>query len=603
VGELTLRSESLKKEYKLKKEFKLIIVLKNKEYIAITLILALAFVLRLYGVLAYLQLVPSGINPLAELQGRNFREATYGMAAWRIVDGDIPYRDFYHAQAPLSPFLLASVFLIFGVGIVQARLFLAVFTTFTTFVIFLAGKRINCKTGLLGSLVFAITPTSILYGMFALNDFIAMTFCVIGYFFLTSTIMGYKDKRDVITERNSLILAGLFVSCGVMVKIIVVPIILAFIVILTVEGRLAEVEINDQIKNLFLLIIGFLIPLLIVVSPFYLIFSNEFSKQVLGQHLSKGSLALEWNWRALLKYFIQENLYFFVFFLISAFFAARKSYGRGLIICIIFMVFAIFFLIPRPYRNYYHANILFMAMVCGYFPFPDFKSLSSKSIIFNFVVIINLFLYKIFRYSNLNIVRVAYFNHYLSKVAFAVTLIALIVLIAILIKEKQFTELRINDQVKNAFSSPFQILKGLKSILNKDVTKLVVVSALIVIIATTGVSYPSLSENDKKTIEWIEANTAPEDYVLADDLKINFRAKRRSPFAEISIDRTLLGELTGEMFIEACYEYNVRVVVNTGRLFGNYDTYNVFLEFLEDNYVPINEGYTIYIRTAPLIVR
>jgi len=603
VGELTLRRESLKKKYKLKKEFKLIIVLKNKEYIAITLILALAFVLRLYGVLAYLQLVPSGINPLAELQGRNFREATYGMAAWRIVDGDIPYRDFYHAQAPLSPFLLASVFLIFGVGIVQARLFLAVFTTFTTFVIFLAGKRINCKTGLLGSLVFAITPTSILYGMFALNDFIAMTFCVIGYFFLTSTIMGYKDKRDVITERNSLILAGLFVSCGVMVKIIVVPIILAFIVILTVEGRLAEVEINDQIKNLFLLIIGFIIPLLIVVSPFYLMFSNEFTQQVVGQHLSKGSIALGWNWRALVKYLILENLYFFIFFLIGVIFAARKSYGRGLLICILFMVFAVLFSVPRPYRNYYQMNILFMAMVCGFFPLPNFKALTFKSMMLNFVVILNLFLYKIYRYSNFNVVRVAYFDHYLSKVALTATLIALIALFAILIKEKQFSEFRINDHVKIAFSSPYQILKSLKSILNKDISKLVVASALILIIATTGVSYPSFSESEKKTIEWIEANTAPDDYVLADDLKINFRAKRRSPFAEISIDRTLIGELTGEMFIEACYEYDIRVVVNTERLFGNYDTYNVFLEFLEDNYVPINEGYTIYIRTAPLIVR
>jgi hypothetical protein len=500
---LTLRSESLKNEYKLKKEFKLIKVLKNKEYIAITFILALAFVLRLYGVLAYLQLVPGSPNPLAELQGRSFREATYGMAAWRIVEGDIPYRDFYHAQAPLSSFLLASVFLIFGVGIVQARLFLAVFTTFTTFVIFLAGKRINYKTGLLGSLVFAIAPTSVLYGMFASNDFIAMTFCVVGYFFLTPAIMGYKDKRNVITERNSLLLAGLFVSFGVMVKIIVVPIILAFIVILTVEGRLAEVDMNDQIKNLFFLIIGFLIPLLIVFSPFYLLFSHEFSKQVLGQHLSKSTLSLQWNLRALAKYLIQENLYLFVFFLISAFFAARKSYGRGLIICILFMVLAIFFFVPRPYRNYYHANILFMAMVCGFFPFPDFKSLNSKSIIVNFVVIMNLFLYKIFRYSNLNIVRIAYFDHFLSKMAFAVTLIALIVLIAILIKEKQFTELGINDQVKNVFSSPFQILKGLKTILNKDVTKLVVASALIFIIATTGVSYPSLSESDKRTIEWI----------------------------------------------------------------------------------------------------
>lgn len=572
----------------------------KREYSILMLILILAFVLRFYGILTYLQLMPSGSSNLVELEGRSFREATYGMAAWRIVDGDIPYRDFFHAQAPLSPFLLAFVFLIFGVGVIQARLFLVFFTTFTCFMIFLAGKKIDYKTGLLGSLTFAVAPISVLYGMLAVNDFIAMTFCVIGYFFLTPVIMGYQDKRDSLTERNSLILAGFFTSVGVMVKIIVAPILIAFIVTLIAEGRLVEVDINDQIKNMFFLIIGFIIPLLVVFSPFYFLFGDDFLKQVLGQHVSKGSLSLEWNWRLLVEYLILENLFFFIFFVISAIWAARNSYGRGLLICILFMVFAIFFFIPRPYRNYYQMNILFMAMVCGFFPLPDFKSLNSKSMILNAAVIINLFLYKLYRYSNFNAAKLAYFEHYLAKIALTATLISLIAIIVILIKEKQFTKLKINDHVKNAFSSPYQILKGLKIILNKDVSRLIVVSAFIVIIATTGVSYPNPSESEKKTLKWIEDNTSSDDYILSDDLKINFRAKRRSPFAEISIDRTDLGELTGDMFIDACYEFDVRVVVNTGRLFGTYDTYNVFLEFLEEKYVPINEGYTIYVRTTSL---
>ncbi|MFX1520758.1 MAG: glycosyltransferase family 39 protein [Promethearchaeota archaeon] len=572
----------------------------KREYSILMLILILAFVLRFYGILTYLQLMPSGSSNLVELEGRSFREATYGMAAWRIVDGDIPYRDFFHAQAPLSPFLLAFVFLIFGVGVIQARLFLVFFTTFTCFMIFLAGKKIDYKTGLLGSLTFAVAPISVLYGMLAVNDFIAMTFCVIGYFFLTPVIMGYQDKRDSLTERNSLILAGFFTSVGVMVKIIVAPILIAFIVTLIAEGRLVEVDINDQIKNMFFLIIGFIIPLLVVFSPFYFLFGDDFLKQVLGQHVSKGSLSLEWNWRLLVEYLILENLFFFIFFVISAIWAARNSYGRGLLICILFMVFAIFFFIPRPYRNYYQMNILFMAMVCGFFPLPDFKSLNSKSMILNAAVIINLFLYKLYRYLNFNAAKLAYFEHYLAKIALTATLISLIAIIVILIKEKQFTKLKINDHVKNAFSSPYQILKGLKIILNKDVSRLIVVSAFIVIIATTGVSYPNPSESEKKTLKWIEDNTSSDDYILSDDLKINFRAKRRSPFAEISIDRTDLGELTGDMFIDACYEFDVRVVVNTGRLFGTYDTYNVFLEFLEEKYVPINEGYTIYVRTTSL---
>ena len=101
-------------------------------------------------------------------------------------------------------------------------------------------------------------------------------------------------------------------------------------------------------------------------------------------------------------------------------------------------------------------------------------------------------------------------------------------------------------------------------------------------------------------MDWIKANTSPNEYVLADSLKINFWTLRRSPFAEISKDRTFIGELTGEMFIEACYEYEIRYVVDTGRLFGELDTYDVFLEFLAENYVPIFEGHIIYVRTTSL---
>ncbi|WP_287588053.1 glycosyltransferase family 39 protein, partial [Candidatus Borrarchaeum sp.] len=508
--------------------------------------------------------------------------------------------DFFHAQAPLSPYLLAFVFLMFGVGILQARLFLVFFTTFTCFMIFMAGKRIDYKTGLLGSLIFAITPLSVKYGMNAVNDFIAMTFCAIGYYFLTSVIMINENKKNLTAERNNSILAGLFMSIGVMIKLIVAPILFAFIVILIIEGIFFEFEIKNQVKKIFFLIVGFVIPFLVVFSSFYLLFGDNFTAQVLGQHLAKKPVSYGERWNKLMSRLIIVNPYFFVLFSLSVLFAARQPYGRGLIICFLCMILAVFTFVPSQNTNYYQINILFMSMVCGFFPLPDFKALNFKSLIPNFIVILNLLLYKIYRYSNSNVAGFAYFEHYLAKVALAATLITLIAFIVILTKEKQITELKISDRAKKLLSSPYQVLKGLKNVLNKDVTKLVLASALIVIIATTGVSYPSLSESDKKTIEWIKANTSPDDYVLADDLKINFRAKRRSPFAEISTPRTRFGELTGEMFIEACYEFDIRVVVKTRRLFDSFDTYDVFLEFLEINYVPIKEGHIIYVRTTPL---
>lgn len=589
---------------------------KKREHVFLIIILVIAFVLRLYGILVYAQLMPSITSQTLHI--RHFREATFGMAAWRITEGDLPYRDFFHAQTPLSPLLLALVFSLFGVGIIQARLFLVFFTTFTCFMIFLAGKRIDYKTGLLGSLTFAIAPTSVLYGMLALNDFIAMTFSVIGYYFLTPIIMNDKGtKRDFTVERNNLLLAGFFLSIGVMIKIIVAPIFFAFIAILIIEGQFADVRISDQVKNVTFLIVGFVIPLLLTFSAFYLIIGDEFTTQVLGQHLSKSST---WKnrWKSLVQFLILENFYIFVFFVLSAPFAARKSYGRGLIICTLFMVVAVFLFVPRQYYNYYEINIPLMAMVCGFIPLPDLKSLDTKLAILIFSVIVNVLLFPIYRFLTQGMVLRHYFTQGMGQAALLLFLFTLIALILIVIIEGQFAEVGIYYQVKKAVSFPYQMLKlsvlknllnltrlrsttlkCLNSILNRNVAKALAAS-LIVLIALTNVSYPPPSETDRKTIDWIKANTSPDDYILADNLNINFRAVRRSPFAEISYDRTKQGKLTGEMFIEACYEYDIQVVVNTGRLFGNYDTFNVFLEFLKENYVQIEVGHTIYVRTTSL---
>jgi len=370
---------------------------------------------------------------------------------------------------------------------------------------------------------------------------------------------------------------------------------------LIIEGRHSDVRITDQVKNCGFLILGFIIPLLVVCSPFYLLIGDEFTKQVLTQHLEKPQTPGE-RWFYPVEALILRNVYFFVFFALSALFAIRRPYGRGLIMCILVMVFAIFFISPRQYANYYLALILWMSMVYGLFPFPDLKSLMSKTelIILNGIIVLNLFIYKIYRYLNLYIPRATYFSHVSAQIALVATSVALITFIIILIKEARFIDVGINDQVKKTISLPYQILKRLKSIFDGDGVRFTVAVLFIVLIATTYVSYFPRSGKDIKAMDWVKANTSPDDYVLADDLTINFWTLRRSPFAEISKDLTELGKHTGEVFIEACYEYDVRVVVDTGRLFGKYETYDVFLEFLENNYVQIKEGYLIYVRTDPL---
>ncbi len=568
----------------------------KKEHAVLVIILFLNFALRLYGVIVDVDYF--------------FREATFGMAAWRIVDGDLPYRDFFHAQAPLSPYLLAFVFLMFGVGILQARLFLVFFTTVTCFMIFMAGKRINYKTGLLGCLIFAVVHLSVMNGMVAVNDFIAVTFCIVGYYFLTPVIMGNRYKGEFLANRNCAFLAGVFLSIGVTIKIIIAPILLAFIVVLVIEGQFAGVRINEQAKDLAFLLLGFIIPFLVVFSPFYLIVGNKITLQVLGQHLEKPFVSWGTRWNSLTKYIIRENLYFFVFFSLSALFGARKPYGRGLLICTLFMLFSVFLFVPRQQANYYYLSVPLMAMVCGFFPLSDFKSFNLRStllsvivffgfIILNFTIFIRFYRPR-FYFPVLSLPFYSYSSYYWIQLTFVAFFIALCVFIVFLIKEGQFDGLKITDSVKDIFSSRHQIFKSLRGILSYDGVKLALVVFFVVLITVCNVTYPRLSAKDRKAIDWVKVNTSPDEYILADNLKINFRSGRRSAFAEISRERTHIGELTGEMFIQACYDFDVRVVVNTGFLFGKDDTYDVFIEFLEDNYAQIEVGHTIYVRATSL---
>ncbi len=274
------------------------------------------------------------------------------------------------------------------------------------------------------------------------------------------------------------------------------------------------------------------------------------------------------------------------------------------------MVFTVFFFVPRQQSNYYQIVVLWMAMVCGFFPLSDVKSLNSRSALLSLIVFLGLIILNFtffimfyrprFYFPVLSLPFYSYSSYYLILLILAAFLTFLIIFTVFLVKEGQFEGFKLSDSVKDAFSSHHQFLKTLRGIFNNGEVKFALVVFFILLITVTNLTYPRLNAKDRKAIDWVKANTSPDEYVLADHLKINFGSKRRSAFAEISRERTRIGELTGEMFIEACYDFDVRVVVNIGFLFGKDDTYDVFLEFLEANYVPIIEGHLIYVRTSPL---
>ena len=113
----------------------------------------------------------------------------------------------------------------------------------------------------------------------------------------------------------------------------------------------------------------------------------------------------------------------------------------------------------------------------------------------------------------------------------------------------------------------------------------------------------SMSEKALETVRWLQENTAPDEYILSDNTNINIMAERRGPFAEISIDRMDLGRLTSKMLIRSLYDYQIRVVVVTGRQFDTYKALDDFMDFIKENYTKVEAGYRIYVRDSPLSYR
>jgi len=512
----------------------------KKEYQLITLFLALTGIIRVCYIF-----LPMDFS---------MREGLNGLSAWRITEGEVMYRDFYHSQTPLFAHMVAIVYALLGVGLTQGRLLNVIWSGLTFLVIYFNGKKVNMKTGLLGGLIFALVPAAIQNSVMIQPDFPAITFCLIGYYFFIESHNG-NSKDHKLQNRGSnadytrnLLISGLFIGLGILTKLTVAPMLPAFIAILIIEGLIANTELKILIKRLVILLLGVLISLGIVL-PFFLLETQtraNFFYMALGQHVAKSSR----RWLARVTYpiitAIQKDLLFFtIFFLLSLPHALKTRYGRGIVICIGFMVTSVMLMVPWPNPNYYEINIPMMAMICGMFPLStsilkDFKS-SLKQI---------------------NIHK----REFIKWIGVSSLIIYLVI-------SPLFFATPVSGEIK---------LKNL--ILPLEIKSPV----------------SAMDEAPKLAVEWLQDNTAPDEYVLSDHCVINIMAVRRGPFAEVSVDRTRVGQLDSDMLIQAVLQYKIRVIVVSGRAFGKFDFYDPFMDFVEENFTPIMAGYIIYTREVPL---
>jgi 4-amino-4-deoxy-L-arabinose transferase-like glycosyltransferase len=86
-------------------------------------------------------------------------EGGYLYHAWRMSDGQTPYKDFYSAKEPLFLYTGYLAFKLFSPDIYWVRLLTVIVTILTGYLIFLIGRRIySSKVGLWASSLYLILP-------------------------------------------------------------------------------------------------------------------------------------------------------------------------------------------------------------------------------------------------------------------------------------------------------------------------------------------------------------------------------------------------------------------------------------------------------------
>jgi len=123
----------------------------------------------------------------------NDDEGGYLYHAWRMSEGELPYRDFYSTKEPLFLYTGYLVFKFLGPDVSWIRFFTAIITIFTGFLIFLIGRRVySYKVGLWSLFIYLILPVVYFQARYYRPDAYAVFFSTLGLFLF---IKAWQSKK------------------------------------------------------------------------------------------------------------------------------------------------------------------------------------------------------------------------------------------------------------------------------------------------------------------------------------------------------------------------------------------------------------------------
>lgn len=266
----------------------------------------------------------------------------YWYTAYKLVQGEILYKDIFFTNLPLFPYLSTVYFFLVGKQLLLYYLTSAIEVALTAFLVFLIVSKQTKKyiyafsSFMLYLFSFMILATS----EHQTGVFAASLFATAGYYF-------FSEKKYL--------LSGILLSLSLLTKAYFLPIVATiFLITLFKNAR----------KDFLRLLLGFIGATVVLLGPFLLFTQGEFINNVFTYSLTR-SAGL--NKTEILWFFITKDFFFFILLLFNLAFIRRNLFFG------IFSLFSILFFFG--YKDTYYLYLNFLA---------PFLSLSASSL-FEFV--------------------------------------------------------------------------------------------------------------------------------------------------------------------------------------------------------------------------
>jgi len=233
-------------------------------------------------------------------------EGSYLYAAWRISEGEMPYRDFLTPQLPLFLYPGAGLMRLFGASTSAMRSVSAILVLSTALFAYFTAKRVfDYRVALLSTLLFLAHPDIYWTARFYRPEAYMLLFSTMGtYVFVASYLAGWGP---------GFLAAGALFALATLCKLFGLLPLAGCLLFMVYRMIVSRTRIRQTITTLFGLTVTYVVVVGVVLGAFYFVTPNLF-EAILGHHLMQGSeltrlQVLSKSLRFYLDYFRQSPLF------------------------------------------------------------------------------------------------------------------------------------------------------------------------------------------------------------------------------------------------------------------------------------------------------